>query len=178
MAWNQNPDSGLEVRGPVRELSEVFQGARVNLAPLRFGAGVKGKILEGFRFGVPVITTPLGAEGLLPEGSDLAMFPGLIEMDPERFAEAAVRMQTDSDVWKSAHDRAKALMENQFARAKIEPALRARIGELLQLKRAGDLPRWRSRVLRHELSQSRKYFSKWIEAKERLLAIQEREENP
>ncbi|MBU6152955.1 MAG: glycosyltransferase [Bdellovibrionales bacterium] len=178
MAWNENPGLGIEVKGPVRALSEVFQDARVNLAPLRFGAGVKGKILEGFRFGVPAITTPVGAEGLLPEGSDLAMFPGGIETDPKRFAEAAVRMHSDSGVWRSAHDRAKSLMENQFARAKIEPALRARIGELLQQKRAGDLPRWRSRILRHELSQSRKYFSKWIEAKERLLAIQEREENP
>jgi glycosyltransferase involved in cell wall biosynthesis len=178
MAWNQSRDSGIEVRGPVRDLAEVFRSARVNLAPLRFGAGVKGKILEGFRFGVPVITTPVGAEGLLPDGVDLGLFPGIIESDPERFAEAAIRMHSDSSVWTSAHGRARELMEENFSRLKIEPVLRARIKELLQRKQSGDLPRWRSRILRHELSNSRKYFSKWIEAKERLTAIQESGEDP
>ena len=177
MAWNQNPDSGIEVRGPVRNLADVFKDARVNLAPLRFGAGVKGKILEGFRFGVPVITTPVGAEGLLPMETDAGKFPGVIESDPDRFAEAAIRMHSDSSVWTSAYGRARELMEENFSRSKIEPALRSRIGELLQKKQAGDLPRWRSRILRHELSNSRKYFSKWIEAKERLIATPKQEES-
>ncbi|NDG85749.1 MAG: glycosyltransferase, partial [Proteobacteria bacterium] len=65
MDWNRNSASGIRVHGAARDLDEVFAKARVNLAPLRFGAGVKGKILEGFRYGLPVVTTSVGAEGLL-----------------------------------------------------------------------------------------------------------------
>jgi len=170
MAWNRDRHSGIEVMGHAKSLAEVFSKARVNLAALRFGAGVKGKILEGFRFGVPAVTTWIGAEGLIELSRPTEDFPGRVvehQGGPEGFIEAAIRLYQDSEEWGREHEKALALMKNDFSRERVEPGLRARIHELLSRKRAGILPVWRSRILRHELMNSRKYFSKWIEEKER-----------
>jgi glycosyltransferase involved in cell wall biosynthesis len=60
------PASGLHVAGHLSPsaLSTALRGARVLLAPLRFGAGLKGKVVEAWSHGTPVVTTPIGAEGL------------------------------------------------------------------------------------------------------------------
>jgi glycosyltransferase involved in cell wall biosynthesis/SAM-dependent methyltransferase len=54
----------VQVTGQVPELTPYVDRARLMLAALRYGAGVKGKIVEAMRFGVPVVTTPVGAEGI------------------------------------------------------------------------------------------------------------------
>lgn len=170
MAWNRDKSSGIEVMGPARHLDEVFLKARVNLAPLRFGAGVKGKILEGFRYGVPAVTTWLGSEGLMDLSRSPDDFPGRVvehSGGAQDFIEAAVRMHQEPLKWMSEHEKAIALMKTEFSEERVEPLLRQRVRELLSKKRDGTLPVWRSRILRHELSNSRKYFSKWIEEKER-----------
>jgi glycosyltransferase involved in cell wall biosynthesis len=67
---------------------------RVSIAPLRFGAGLKGKIVEAMAAGLPVVTTPVGAEGMeLVHGST-----ALIAESPEAFARAVVRLCTDHDL--------------------------------------------------------------------------------
>lgn len=58
------PARGFEVRGVAETLDEVFGSARVSLAPLRFGAGIKGKISDSWSHGVPVVSTPVGFEGM------------------------------------------------------------------------------------------------------------------
>ncbi len=56
--------SGVEVAGWVPDLGPVYAAARVSIAPVRYGAGVKGKILGALQAGVPIVTTPIGNEGL------------------------------------------------------------------------------------------------------------------
>jgi glycosyltransferase involved in cell wall biosynthesis len=109
MDWNRDPSAGIKVHGHAETLEQVFLTARVNLAPLRFGAGVKGKILEGFRYGVPVVTTPVGAEGLLPPTRSELEFPGEVEVGPKALAEAAIRLYQDRSRWSQAQMRALAL---------------------------------------------------------------------
>ncbi|MBL6457600.1 glycosyltransferase [Belnapia sp. T6] len=89
---------GVEVRGFVsdEELAAAYAEARVALCPLRIGAGVKLKVVEAMHRGVPVVTTPVGAQGL----------PGLAEIcdiagTPEELAAAAVRLMTDDALWLS-----------------------------------------------------------------------------
>src|SRR5690606_22523285 len=57
---------GVEIAGSVSEeaLDAAYRRARLAIAPLRFGAGVKGKVLEALRHGVPCVTTTVGAQGL------------------------------------------------------------------------------------------------------------------
>jgi glycosyltransferase involved in cell wall biosynthesis len=81
--------------GHVEDLEPYFAKAKVFVAPLRYGAGMKGKIGQALSFGLPVVTTSIGAEGMdLVNERQL-----LIADDPEAFATAAVRLYTDNVLW-------------------------------------------------------------------------------
>lgn len=171
MGWS-NVAAGIFSHGPAKTLADVFLNARVNLAPLRFGAGVKGKILEGFRFGVPCVTTKVGSEGLLPNvgsSSDPTcefIFPGLEANDPELFARACIELYQDEALWTEKRLAMVKLLEDVYDETGLYPQVMKQIESLLLQKKEGLLPSWNSKILRHELMNSHKYFSKWIEAKE------------
>jgi glycosyltransferase involved in cell wall biosynthesis len=60
---NQNKNNGISVHGFTPKLQDIFRHGSILLAPLRFGAGIKGKIVDAWTFGMPVVTTPIGSEG-------------------------------------------------------------------------------------------------------------------
>ncbi|HVP38450.1 MAG TPA: glycosyltransferase, partial [Candidatus Saccharimonadales bacterium] len=83
------------VTGHVPDLAPYLLGARVAVAPLRYGAGMKGKIAMAHGHGLPCVTTRVGAEGMeLVEGRDI-----LVADDPEEFAAAVERLYTDREAW-------------------------------------------------------------------------------
>jgi GT2 family glycosyltransferase/SAM-dependent methyltransferase len=85
----------VEIAGWVEDLQPLLDGSRLMAAPLRFGAGMKGKITQSLGAGLPVVTTPTGAEGLATEdGREL-----LIAEDPAGLAERIVQLYTDADLW-------------------------------------------------------------------------------
>ena len=87
---------GLELHGRVPDLTPWLDGALASLAPLRFGAGVKGKINMAMSYGVPVIATPLAVEGMhLKQGQDV-----LLVDTAEGFAHAARELQQNEELWK------------------------------------------------------------------------------
>src|ERR1700744_1406365 len=55
---------GVEIVGQVDTLAEIFERVRLTVAPLRYGAGVKGKVLESFAAGIPCVMSPIAAEGI------------------------------------------------------------------------------------------------------------------
>ncbi|KAF1686743.1 glycosyl hydrolase family 1 [Pseudoxanthomonas broegbernensis] len=87
---------GVEVTGYVSDerLAAYYRNARVSVAPLRFGGGVKGKVLESLRFGVPCVTTPTGMQGL---GGAAGFMQS--SADADRFAAMVVRLLRDDDHW-------------------------------------------------------------------------------
>ena len=165
MGWT-NPSKGIVSHGPAKHLDEVFKDARVNLAPLRFGAGVKGKILEGFRYGLPCVTTKVGVEGLLPPKPADYVFPGLEMNDEESFANACVELYQDEALWNQARIDAVRLLDDVYSEVELFPKMLGQLVHLMARKQSGELPVWTSQILRHELVNSHKYFSKWIELKE------------
>lgn len=85
----------VEVTGWVEDLQPLIDGARTMAAPLRFGAGMKGKVTQSLGAGLPVVTTPTGAEGLgVEDGREM-----LIAEDVEQLAERIVRLHTDDALW-------------------------------------------------------------------------------
>ncbi len=69
--------------------------ARLFVAPLRYGAGLKGKVGQSMGFGLPVITTSIGAEGMdLVDGTDI-----LIGDTPEDFARKVIQLYRDEELW-------------------------------------------------------------------------------
>ena len=94
--WIRDLDSErIVTHGFVENLDEVFDNIRLSIAPLRYGAGLKGKIVTSLSYGVPVVSTSIGAEGM-PNGS--SSNNGIVFADsPELFAESLVKVyQTDS----------------------------------------------------------------------------------
>lgn len=156
-----DPKSGFIVKGPAQDQYETLSRYRVNLAPLRFGAGIKGKIADGWWCGTPAVTTPIGAEGMhggLP-------FGGLVSSDAESFAEQAVRLHQDATLWREKQRDGLELIRQRFD----EPKTAARLIDALELTRR-ELPGLRRRnfigaMLSHHFHRSTVYFSKWIEAK-------------
>ncbi len=86
---------GLEIHGRIPDIAPWLDRCLATIAPLRFGAGVKGKINISMSHGVPVIATPLAVEGMrLEDGVNV-----LVAGDTDAFAAAAVRLQQDSALW-------------------------------------------------------------------------------
>jgi len=86
---------GVRVLGWVPDLRDLYGRARLSVAPLRYGAGVKGKVGESLAYGLPVVTTALGAEGMgLEHGYDV-----LVADTAEAFAAEVVRAYHDAGLW-------------------------------------------------------------------------------
>jgi glycosyltransferase involved in cell wall biosynthesis len=60
---------GIEITGHVADLQQIFDRVRLTVAPLRFGAGLKGKVLESYAAGLPCVMTPVAAEGFCRAGT-------------------------------------------------------------------------------------------------------------
>jgi GT2 family glycosyltransferase/glycosyltransferase involved in cell wall biosynthesis/SAM-dependent methyltransferase len=115
---------GVEVHGWVPELDPVYRDARVVVAPLRFGAGVKGKVGEALACGVPVVATSLAAEGMHLEHGESV----LIGETARELADHLVTLLDDDKVWTGLSEQGKLAVGRQFgpqeARRTLESLLR------------------------------------------------------
>ena len=97
----------IEVPGRIEDLEPLFERARVFIAPLRYGAGVKGKIYSAFGYGLPVVTTSVGAEGMgLTSGQE-----ALIADEARDLADAILRLATEPETWSALAAKARAFVE-------------------------------------------------------------------
>lgn len=89
----EQPGNGIVIKGFVseEELARLYATSRMVIVPLRYGAGVKGKVIEAIYNGAPIVTTSIGAEGI-PAAEDVM----LIEDAPARFADAVVTLYQDT----------------------------------------------------------------------------------
>ncbi|MBC7930409.1 MAG: glycosyltransferase, partial [Rubrivivax sp.] len=102
---------GVRVLGFVPDIDPLLARSRVFVAPLRFGAGMKGKIGEALAYGIPVVTTTIGAEGIsLRDGQD-----ALIADSPEDFAAAVLRAYRDAELWRRLSDEGYAHVARNFS---------------------------------------------------------------
>ena len=87
--------NGVHFHGFVERMEPWLDGCRLAVAPLRFGAGIKGKVNQSMAHGQPVVATPMAIEGMFAEpGRDV-----LVAETPGDFADAVVRLYQDEDLW-------------------------------------------------------------------------------
>jgi len=103
--------AGIDVMGWVADLRPLHDSARVLIAPLRYGAGVKGKIGEALSVGLPVVTTPVGAEGMGLVHGETA----LIAAGADAFAEAVLQVCDDDALWSRLSRQGRALAVLQWS---------------------------------------------------------------
>lgn len=102
----------VEVLGWVPDLTPLYSQSRVCIAPLRYGAGVKGKVGEAMSFGVPIVLTDIAAEGLrLIYGQNC-----LIENEPKDFAQACIELLKNDDLWLNISAKSISHIEENFGK--------------------------------------------------------------
>lgn len=121
--------SDVEVTGFVsdEELERWYARSRVAIAPLRFGGGMKGKVLEALRHGLPCVTTSTGVQGL---GDAAAFLPGID--DAPAMAAHIESLMADDALWREVSAAGLAFIERGFSRA----ALTRLVGDVLEGERA------------------------------------------
>ena len=149
------------IKGYTDDPEQVVRNIRVVLAPLRFGAGIKGKLTEAMLCGAPSMTTSIGAEGM---HNDLP-WNGFIEDDPELFAKEAIELYSNKSLWDQAQKNGIQLINQLYDKEKHGKKLIKRIEELQQNLVAHRKQNFSGSLLQHHYFQSTKYLSKWIEAK-------------
>lgn len=159
-----NPADGFLILDRAEDALEVMGKARVCLAPLRFGAGIKGKLTDAMLVGTPSVTTPIGAEamhGALP-------WPGLVSGTAEGLAEAAASLYSDEARWNQAQRDARQLLGARYDWRWHSTALVERIEQTLSELPQQRLYNFTGAMLRHHQHKSTQYMAQWIEAKNRI----------
>ncbi len=111
---------GLELHGRVADLTPWMDGCLASLAPLRFGAGVKGKINMAMSHGLPVIATAMAVEGMqLSDGVDV-----LLAGDPGAFVTAVLELQRNETLWQHLSAQGLDNVQRHFSAATADATLR------------------------------------------------------
>lgn len=108
----EQPGNGVIIKGFVseEELERLYGECRIVVVPLRYGAGVKGKVVEAIYNGAPIVTTAIGAEGI-PGVEDVL----LVEDEPEGFADAVVRLYRNPDLCQEFCRKTQAYIREHFS---------------------------------------------------------------
>ena len=160
-----NAAQGFHVMNWAEDALQVMAQARVCLAPLRFGAGIKGKLIDAMLCGTPSVTTPIGAEAMSGEHP----WPGLIASSAEDIANAAVRLYQDRALWDQAQQAGTTLLQARYQHEQHCASLIKRIEQLRQNLPAHRAANFVGAMLRHHHHKSTQYMAQWIEAKNRKL---------
>ncbi|WP_229333465.1 glycosyltransferase [Glaciecola sp. MH2013] len=163
----ENRKEGFLVHGFAKDAFSVLSSAKVLLAPINFGAGIKGKLIDAMMCSTPSITSPIGAEGLsIDEGN--TEWPGSIMPlfeNEDAFADQAVRLYADEEYWLRSSEYSHLYLTSIFSYPKQRASLIKRIEALTNMLGEHRRQHFIGQVLQHHTLASTKYMSQWIEAK-------------
>lgn len=156
-----NEKEGFLVKGFITDAKEVVSNAKVVLAPIRFGAGIKGKLTEAMLCGTPSVTTTIGAEGMhanLP-------WSGFKKDDFEEFAVKAVQLFSNKTIWKQSQENGIEIVNQLYNKEQLSTLIIQKVTKLQLNLQPHRIQNFMGSMLQHQTLQSTKYMSKWIEEK-------------
>lgn len=156
-----NKSEGFLIKGFATDVNEVMRQSKICLAPLRFGAGLKGKLVDAMQNGTPCVMSKIAAEGMFGNLTT----NGFIEDNPEEFAAKAVKLYTNEVLWKAKQQSGFLVINKRFSKVEHQKKFINRIeaiGQQLANKRINNFI---GQMLMHHTLQSTKFMSKWIEEK-------------
>lgn len=156
-----NANEGFIIKGEAHDVNKIMQNYRVLLAPIPFGAGLKGKFVDGFKNALPSVTTTVGSEGI-----HFTNWAGMIVNNDNDFIKAACELYNNENAWQKAVLNGKEILNANFSEKKWKDILQKSILELQQNieKHRADL--FIQKILWQNTLLATKYLSKWIEAKQ------------
>ncbi len=155
------PSEGFYIEGWVPDVMSVMTQARVCLAPLRFGAGIKGKFTDAMQCGTPSVTTPIGAEAM---HGDLP-WSGIIADTPEAIAKAAIQLYTDQSLWKQGQQHGVDIINTLYERGALTTKFLKKLVEVRENLVAHRTQNFIGGMLLHHSMRSTEYMSRWITTK-------------
>ena len=158
-----NTNEGFFVHGYVEDAFEVLENSRVLLAPLRFGAGIKGKLSNAMLCGTPSVTTSIGSEGM----NDEIPWSGFVEDGIANFVEKAVLLYIDKIQWNQAQQRGIEIINTKFHKEQLTHLFFRCIDQVFSNLEQHRNNNFTGKMLMHHSLQSSKYMSKWIQEKNR-----------
>ncbi|MEZ8119076.1 glycosyltransferase family 4 protein [Vibrio splendidus] len=161
-----NPKTGFHIKGWAKDAQEVMEQARVCVAPLRFGAGIKGKLLDAMKLQTPNVTSEIGSEGMLPQGE--LQWPGAVADDIDEFVEAAVALYKDEEKWLKAQSQCHSILEAHYEQNQLGDTLIERLTALESELESHRLDNFFGSMLKHHSMASTKYMSQWIAEKNKI----------
>ena len=156
-----NPKDGFLIKGRAAHVNEVMYQAKVCLAPLRFGAGIKGKLTDAMKCGTPSVTTDIGAEsmhGNLP-------WSGIIANSAEEISEAAVKLYTEENLWRVSQENGIKIINEVYSKEKHGPGFILKISSVHNNINKHRLQNFTGAMLMQHTALSSRYMALWIEAK-------------
>jgi len=149
------------VKGFAKDVNEIMQKAKVCLSPLRFGAGLKGKLIDAMLNGTPCVTTTIGAEGMY--GNMEAN--GFVKDDEKDIAEAAISLYTNESIWNEKQTYGYSVINKRFNRSDFETKFMDHLNLTLKTLETHRSANFIGQLLQYHTVKSTKYMSKWIEEK-------------
>ena len=157
-----NPNEGFYIKGWIKNAEDAIKKARVCLAPLRYGAGIKGKLAQAMQCGTPSVTTSIGAEGMLSDDAD---WSGFVYNDPIKFAKAAVTLYNDQNIWQQSQQNGIEIINTKFQKKKFTPTLIEKIKFLQSNLKKHRTKNFIGNMLQFHTMRSTEFMSRWIEEK-------------
>ena len=156
-----NKKEGFIVKGFAEDANEVVENAKVVLAPLNFGAGIKGKLTEAMLCGTPSVTTTIGVEGMAGD------FPwnGFVADDFSNFALKAVELYLNKPIWEQSQLNGIAIINSIYSKEKNALLFFNKIEKVQQDLEKHRTANFLGSLLQYQTLQATKYMSKWIEEK-------------
>lgn len=155
------PKQNLYIMGRAENAENIVKKAKVVLAPIRFGAGIKGKLLEAMKCGTPCVTSSIGAEAM--KGN--LNWNGYIMDTPNEFVNAAVSLYKEENIWNQCQKNGFAILEKRYKKSLFKKyfmdLVNYNLENLKQLRNENFI----GSILQHHTLSSTKYMSKWIEEK-------------
>jgi O-antigen biosynthesis protein len=151
----------FHIKGRADDAFEVIKNARVVLAPIRFGAGIKGKLLEAMQCGTPSVTSLIGAEAMAGNFE----WNGFVKDNPNEFVDAAVQLYKDKNLWQKCQENGFEILDKRYRKSLYEMDFFAIIDSLSNNLKQHRNSNFFGSILQHHLVSSTKYMSKWIEEK-------------
>jgi O-antigen biosynthesis protein len=156
-----NEKEGFLIKGRAESVAEAYSKAKVLLAPIPYGAGLKGKLFEAMQLGLPSVTTEMGAEGM----NGNLDWNGFITSDENNFVTKAVELYKDKSLWETAQKNGYKIIENRFKKELFASDFMNKVETLQMNFKSHRNQNFLGQILQHQSLQSTKYMSKWIEAK-------------
>ena len=119
--------------GFVADLGDVLNNAKMTVAPLRYGAGTKGKVASSMSYGIPCVSSGFGTEGTgMEHGSNI-----MIAHTPEEFAKYIMELEKDADLWKKISDGGIKFIRDNYAPEAVEKMMDDLFADVLKNKAEG-----------------------------------------